>query len=321
MTKEKDLQKALEENKQLKALQNVFNKIKPIKEFEVITIPKSKKQECTAITQLGDVHYEEIVDPEVVNQLNEYNPNIAEHRVMIYFKRLLYLVEQCRAGNMEIKQLVLHLGGDFISGYIHPELQETNAMAPPRAIKRVFELLATGIKSLAELGKFKKIIVVCSTGNHGRTTEKKRTSSGRDNSFEQMLYWWLADKFSNSEYSKKVQFLISNSEFIYLDIYGYINMFSHGDHFKYNGGVGGIEVGLKKAVQKQEAVKHFDMWFINHWHQYLLSNKVRINGPVIGYSSFSRAHSFPPEVPQQQFQILDSKRGFTLNNPIILKDF
>jgi hypothetical protein len=118
-----------------------------------------------------------------------------------------------------------------------------------------------------------------------------------------------------------IEFLIAESEFLYLDLFGTINKFSHGDHFNYQGGIGGIEVPLKKWVHRENSVIHTDMSWIGHWHQYITLNKVRISGSVIGYNAFARAHGFEPEPPKMQYQLLDKKRGFTLNNPIYLNDF
>jgi hypothetical protein len=63
------------------------------------------------------------------------------------------------------------------------------------------------------------------------------------------------------------------------------------------------------------------MAWIAHWHQYIVSNKVRVNGSVIGYNGYARSFGFAPEPPKMQFQLLDKRRGYTLNNPIYLTDF
>jgi hypothetical protein len=100
-------------------------------------------------------------------------------------------------------------------------------------------------------------------------------------------------------------------------------MFSHGDHFNYQGGIGGIEVPLKKWILRENSVVStgVDMAWIAHWHQYIVSNKVRVNGSVIGYNGYARSFGFAPEPPKMQFQLLDKRRGYTLNNPIYLTDF
>ena len=285
-------------------------------------LPSGKSQdEAIAISTISDVHIEEPVVKSVVNNLNEYNITISAERVTRYFKRLLYMINQSRKAGYYIDTLVLGLLGDFITGYIHEELEEANELTPPEATLLVQELLIKGIKFLSENGKLKRIIIPCIPGNHGRTTTRKRYTTGYKNSYEWLMYNNIKKIFDYYGKHENVEFVIAESEFVYLDLFGKINKFSHGDHFKYQGGIGGLEVPLKKWVLRENAVIKTDMSWIAHWHQYIVLNKVRVNSSVIGYNSYARAFGFEPEPPKMQFQLLDKKRGYTLNNPIILTDW
>jgi len=338
MTKSKNIQKELKrqntiltnKNENLEKRQDFLSgiKLEEIKSFDKLNITTNPrlKEEVIAISTISDVHIEEEVPKSIVNNLNEYNLDIAKQRVTRYFKRLLFMIRQSRKAGYKINNLVLGLLGDFISGYIHEELEESNSLTPVEATLYVQDLLIKGIKLLSEDGGFEKIIIPCIPGNHGRTTTKKRYNSGYKNSYEWLMYNNIKNLFTepkmihNNGYSN-LSFIIPESEFIYLDLFGYINKFSHGDHFNYQGGIGGIEVPLKKWILRENSVIKTDMSWIAHWHQYISLNRVRVNGSLIGYSSFSRGHSFEPEPPKMQFQLLDKKRGFTLNNPIYLIDF
>jgi hypothetical protein len=315
------LQKEVDE---LKAARSVIESIKIENltnlDSYVIKANRSYKEECTVITQLGDVHIDEIVNPNITNKLNSYNPEIAELRLERYFTRLIYMIRLQRRAGIKIDNLVLHLVGDFISGWIHDELIETNSMTPVRATLLVEQLLTRGIKTIAEMGDLVNIVIPCSIGNHSRTTKKNHFKNTFDTSFEAIIYQHLSDYFKNAGFTN-VEFIISESPYIYYNIYGKINKFSHGNHFNYQGGIGGIEVGLNKWSYRENAVMPFDMAWIGHWHRYIVSPKVRINGAVIGYNEMSRAFGFTPEVPMMQFQLLDKKRGYTTNTPIILEDF
>ena len=231
------------------------------------------------------------------------------------------MVDKSRKSGYIIDTLVLALLGDFITGYIHEELEEINTLTPPEATLLMQELLISGIKLLSENGKFKKIIIPCTPGNHGRTTKRKRYSTGYKNSYEWLMYNNIERLFKENGGYNNIEFIIPESEFIYLNLFGYINKFSHGDHFNYQGGIGGLEVPLKKWILRENAVIKTDMSWIGHWHQYIILNRVRVNSSVIGYNSYARAFGFEPESPKMQFQLLDSKRGFTLNHPIILTDW
>jgi hypothetical protein len=313
------------QNKELTKRQDFLNGInhESLVSLEKFTIsPLYKlKDEAIAISALSDVHTEEPVIKSIVNNLNEYNLQICEDRVTKYFKRLLYMINQSRKAGYVIDHLVLALLGDFITGYIHEELEEANSLTPVEASLLIQSLLIKGIKLLSEDGKLKKIVIPCTPGNHGRTTKKKRFTTGYKNSYEWLMYNNIRDLFKAIGGYENVEFIIPESEFIYMDLFGYINKFSHGDHFKYQGGIGGIEIPLKKWVLRENSVIKTDMSWIGHWHQYIVLNKVRVNGALIGYNSYARAFGFEPEPPKMQFQLLDKKRGFTLNNPIILTDW
>ena len=281
---------------------------------------KSLKEECTAFSQLGDVHIDEIVSANITNGLNEYNIQIGSDRIERYFIRLIYMIRTFRRSGITIKNLVLHLVGDFISGWIHDELIETNSISPIQACMIIEELLIKGIKTLSETGDFEKIIIPCSLGNHARTTKKNHFKNTADTSYEWWIYHHLQQYFREHNYSN-IEFILSKSPYIYYKVYGKINRFSHGNHFNYQGGIGGIEVPMKKWTHRENTVLPFDMAWIGHWHQYIVLNKVRGNGSVIGYNEMGRSYGFTPEPPQMQFQLLDKKRGYTWNCPIILNDF
>jgi len=313
------------ENKELKKRQSFLEgiNINEVESFDRFTIQSNNKlkEEVIAISTISDVHIEEPVVKSIVNGLNEYNLAIAEQRITLYFKRLMYMVNQARRAGYRVDNLVLGLLGDFITGYIHEELEEVNELTPVQATLFVQNLLVKGIKFLSENGKFNKITIPCVPGNHGRTTKKKRYTSGYKNSYEWLMYNNIRNLFNEIGGYDNVEFIIPESEFIYLDLFGYMNKFSHGDHFHYQGGIGGLEVPLKKWILRENAVIKTDISWIAHWHQYIVLNKVRVNGSLIGYNSYARAFGFEPEPPKMQFQLLDKKRGFTLNNPIILTDW
>ena len=291
--------------------------------FEIVGNPRLK-EECTAISQLSDIHLDEIVKKSIVNGLSEYNQDIAADCVEKYFRRLLYVVNQCRKGGIVIKTLILHLGGDGISGWIHDELKQTSIISPIEGSLILERLYINGLKFLSEYGKFDKIVVICTVGNHSRTTEKNQFKNTATTSYEWMVYKHLFNTMPLLG-CNNIEFLISDSKFSYYRVYNKLNMFCHGNHFNYQGGIGGIYVPLNKFILRENRVMQtqggIDMIWMGHWHQCISIPGARVNGSVIGYNEMSRAYGFAPEPRLQQFQLLDKKRGFTLNNPINLTDF
>lgn len=317
----KKLEIALKEtSSKLKIVESLdINVLKDLSKY-TIKPNTSLSEECTAITQFGDLHADEIVSKNIVNGLNEYNPTICENRTEKYFSRLIYMLNTYRRGGIKIDNLVLHLTGDFISGWIHEELIETNSMTPIEGIMFVEKLLIKGIKTLSEEGNLTKIVIPCSCGNHARITKKNHHKNTNSTSYEWLMYNHLASYFKEHQYNN-IEFILSESPFIYYEIYGKINLFTHGNLFNYQGGIGGIEVPLKKWIYRENNAIKFDMAWLGHWHTYLSLPKVRMSTSVKGHDEFARTHGFAPEPPQMQLQLLDSKRGYTFNCPILLKDY
>jgi len=86
------------------------------------------------------------------------------------------------------------LGGDFIGGWIHPELSQTNIMSPIEEVLFAGELLTGCIETL--LSKCDcALTIVCSRGNHARISPKMQFSNEMETSYETILYSILADKF------------------------------------------------------------------------------------------------------------------------------
>lgn len=187
---------------------------------------KSGKSESTVIACASDWHVGERIDIESVNGVNEFNPDIAKVRAYNFFKKSLTMTSIFR-GSTKIDNLVLWLGGDFISGYIHEELLESNYMSPSEEVEFSYSLIVSGIDFSLSDGDFKNITIPCNVGNHGRTTIKSRVSTAWDNSFESMLYKSLVRKYDKE---KRIQFSIVKSYHNIQDIYGRIIRFHHGDY-------------------------------------------------------------------------------------------
>jgi hypothetical protein len=103
-----------------------FLESKPLKDLKIKTPKKEKgKTHYTAILHASDWHIEERVDPKRLHGLNQYNPQIAEVRARNFFINSMKLIKRFTPDE-GIDNIVLALNGDYISGYIHEELQEEN---------------------------------------------------------------------------------------------------------------------------------------------------------------------------------------------------
>ena len=80
-------------------------------------------------------------------------------------------------------------------------------MSPTEATILAKELILGGLRHLEDHGNFKKIIVVCNYGNHGRTTKMRRQSTGYKNSYEWMMFKEIQIPFINNRPEKRKNFL------------------------------------------------------------------------------------------------------------------
>lgn len=289
---------------------------KPIK---IEAVKTSGKSEGAAIVLASDWHVGQMVVSAKVNYLNEFNPDIAKIRASRFFRHALKLVELQRR-DMPVDTLVLWLGGDFLSGWIHAELQQTNTMTPLEEALFAQDLISGGLRYLLEQGRFKRIIIPCSIGNHGRTTQYNQHANANETNTEWLLYRSLANQFSHE---KTIQFEISAAYYCYLEIFGRVLRFSHGHNVRYQGGVGGVSIPLNKSVARANGQRRADMDSIGHFHQripYAEATRWQINGSLVGFDPFALAIGASPEPPVQNFALLDSRRGVTIQAPVILTE-
>jgi hypothetical protein len=299
------LKKLEESEKRFDALLNIKEAVDII---EVEQVVSQGKHEACPVIMLSDWHFEERVDSQNINGLNHYDLDIAQKRWHTCIQNSAKLIHRERQSS-EIKQVIVWLGGDFITGYIHEELEESNYLSPVQAVRFAKAQIITALKFYAEHGKFDKIIVVCNYGNHGRTQKKPRVSTSYKNSYEWMMYKDIQDYFSAN---KKFEFVVPDGLFAYVSIYGFTNRFWHGDTIQYGGGIGGLTIPLIKAIGRYNTTIKADFNFMGHYHQLFEATKdCMVNGSGIGYNAYAQRIGASLERPQQGFKVIDSKHGYT----------
>lgn len=284
-------------------------------QIEPIAVESKKgRSQSTAVVVASDWHLEERVKPETIEHLNQYTVSIAEKRAKAFFRNALKLIEMSRS-NTNIDNLILALIGDFITGYIHPELMESNQLSPVQACVKAFEWLCSGIDFLLKHGKFKRILIPCCVGNHGRTTEKRRISTEQDNSYEWLLYQFINNHYKDDP---RIEMQMGGGYLSYLKVYDMTLRFHHGHNVRFGGGIGGISVPLNKAISQWDKFKRADLDIIGHWHQRQSTNKYVINGSLIGYNAYALSIKAEFENPCQTFFLLHPHKGKTVEAPILV---
>src|SRR5690606_23612205 len=161
----------------------------------------------------------------------------------------------------------LCLNGDIIAGIIHN--QEWFAEPIATQVCGTMDVLSQAISLLAR--EFKKITVVCTTGNHGRTIhkmEKSRASTHKWDSFETIIYRGLQLVFKQS---KVVEFIIPVSPYGIFDAQGHKFFVTHGDTV-FNVGSPGKALNMK-SIDTQITKLNVD----------LLKNGEELAGVLVGH--------------------------------------
>jgi len=275
--------------------------IKPTR--PVLSKAAKAKNAATAIVVLSDWHCEETVSLEQTNGLNEYTLDIADRRIEELAGRIATLVEHERR-LVKLDRIVIAAIGDFISGHIHEELVETTALAPLAAMRWAAGRLRGIIDMAADLAR--EVIVVTQPGNHGRSNfGKPRASTGHDHSFEQNAYLVMAA----AETRKNVQWQVGEGYLGYLDLDGFVVRYQHGEAIKYSGGVGGITIGVNKALAQWNRSRTADLDIFGHWHQFgWLRGRYVSNGSLIGMNAYGIRIKAEYEPPCQSFVVVDHGR-------------
>lgn len=273
---------------------------------------KSGLREGTALAMASDWHIEESVEPGQVSGRNRYNLEISARRMERFFESILWAINSQRE-TFTIRDLVLWLGGDLITNYLHEDNILTNLMSPPEALAYAQASISDGIRFLLRDPQLERIVVPCNDGNHGRMSKRQGSSSRVMMSLEIMLYRMLAREFQDEP---RVKFLIAEGEHLYYDIYGRSVRFAHGDSIKYSGGIGGITIPVFKAMASWNTIRHADLTCIGHFHQRLVLPDLMVNGSLIGYSPFSMTIRARFEPPSQNFSILEPKRFRSVDLPL-----
>jgi len=303
----------LKENEILQQQVDAIKVVSDVNTYEIKTKP-SGTQEATAVVVASDWHFAETVHADNVNGLNEFSTTIATQRAEKFFVNAVKLLSIFQA-HSQINTLVLALLGDFINGELREEAMQNNGELTMDELLGVSEVLASGIKYILDNTKV-DLVIPCHSGNHGRITKKVHVSTEAGNSLEYVMYHMLARQFKAN---KRVKFIIPTSYHSFLDIAGFTIRFSHGHAIKYNGGVGGIYIGVNKAIGQWNKARHANLDVFGHFHQMRDGGNFICNGSLIGWNEFANFIKADFEKPKQAFFLIDHKRvEKTVVTPIFL---
>ena len=264
----------------------------------------SGDSESVAFMIMSDWHSEEEVLPGQVGGLNTHNLSIGARRAENAWRGCQRFYDIFKR-DTHIGTIVLGLLGDFITNSIHEDGAESNLLAPSDAIYRVQNLLLSGIRFLLD-NTTADLLIVCHSGNHGRTTKEQRIATETGNSLEQYPYYNMRDQLANEP---RVKFQIAEGYHSYVRLFDnkYVVRFHHGHGMNYGGGIGGIMIPVQKAINQWNKGVRADLDVFGHFHTRLDGGNFVANGSLIGYNAYALRIKADFERPSQTFFLVNKK--------------
>jgi hypothetical protein len=280
---------------------------------------KPKKSAATLVVILSDTHFDEVVNPDEMEGLNAYNREIAVMRLEKWTQNVIKLARHYLSG-ITYDGVVVILGGDIFTGDIHEELALTNEDTMIGSLLFWSEQVAASIDLLAK--EFGKCHVTSVVGNHGRTTRKPRMKQRVRTNFD-----WLIAKMIERHFSKdkRVTFSIPESADSLIKIYNHGHLITHGDQVSGGGGIGGIyppimRMRARKHARYMATGNSFGTLWLGHWHQYISTPSMIVNGSMKGFDEYAMLMGFGFEQPQQALAIVTPEKNITIQAPVFCAD-
>ncbi len=265
---------------------------------------------------LSDFHWGEVVNPKEINGVNEFNLAIAAARLERTVQKSIKLLKLLDP-KMRYPGIVVPLGGDMVTGDIHDELTATNELPTIPTVLDLYEHLVPAIQLLADT--FGSVFLPCVSGNHDRNTKKIYGKLRNHTSFGWLLYQMLAKKFAGDD---RITFYIPDGSDAYYKLAGMRFGLTHGDQFRGGDGIigplGPIFRGDQKKRARNQAINlPYDWLMMGHWHQYIHTSRVGVNGSLKGYDEYAYQNNFGFEPPQQMLFTTHTEIGINWRMPVL----
>lgn len=266
--------------------------------------PKSGKRIATPVFDVSDLHFGETVTLAESLGVNEYNLEIAAARMRKCWDNMLWLrADMARTTTCDDTLLIL--GGDLITGDIHPELLETNDGGLRDQCDACFDALAPGIVEFAAVTPG-RLHVVCIGGNHGRLTHKQHIKNGTQHSAEHLGVYDPLRRVLRAGKKGNITWHIPRAERYHFDAHDRRVAIQHGTMIRSQGGIGGTLVPMTRWATR---VNDADLYVLHHFHEADAYGKIIKNGSLIGESGYTKWLGVESRPPEQVAFMLDADAG------------
>lgn len=176
-----------------------------------------EKSDNDLLIFLNDIHF----GLEIHNYFNDYSPQIFLDRLKQYLNKIIQVKELHKSENCYV-----FIGGDLISGNIHPQIQVANTEDTIQQIQSVSEYICEFINELYPY--FENIYINLVPGNHSRL-EKNKKEAIKDERLDLLVPWYMKARLQNIKNVSFVDNKIDNTISV-LDIRGKLYYGVHGDY-------------------------------------------------------------------------------------------
>ena len=277
--------------------------------------PRTKPHHATPTLLLTDTHFGEVVRPEEIFRFNEYNSAVAERRLKYTFERAGVIVRRYMGG-LDIDGIVVAMGGDMLTGFIHDELADTNDERAPETVVHFAPLIAAGLKALAD--EFGHVYAPAVSGNHDRNSQRKRHKRRAQDSWTWILYHWVRQLVAEDD---RIEVDIAEGPDLTYKVYDTTYLLTHGDQFHGGTGISGVlsplMLGQHRKTRRNAGLgQPYDIMVMGHWHQTLYLPGVFVGGTMKGYDEYAFAMNLPmdraPGGARQSLWLTTPERGPTI---------
>lgn len=256
---------------------------------------------------LSDLHGGEVVDPEAMDGINQYNWAICQERMESVFHSVLSYKD---TRSYEIDVLQIWMLGDMCSGANHQEIAETNEFPQAVQARVVGELLARFIERLVP--HYPRIVVYGVSGNHPRTTKAPAAKQVFDN-WDWMSYIFVEVFLRQYIEAGSVECHFPQSGFLVAEVAGLNFLLWHGDGVRSTmvGFPGGGVLRRVRELKAQWAQKGTLIHGValGHFHSaHVLPGHVYVNGSVKGPDEWCLKQYGYGDVPEQLLLTFDPRK-------------
>ncbi|CAB4169690.1 hypothetical protein UFOVP1305_32 [uncultured Caudovirales phage] len=274
---------------------------------------------ATALIMLSDLHLDEVVNPAEVSGMNAYSREIALMRLQRTAEGAVRMGTDLMSG-FSYEGAIVVLGGDLVSGDLHDLNQFNESVSVIGTVDYWVDHLAEFLSTIGDA--YGSVHVVSVVGNHGRNTRKPRTKGRVEDNFDHMIARMLQRHFRADE---RFSWNIPLSADAYVDVYDTRLLITHGDQAKGGSGISGLLTPvslLDHRKRKRDATlgRSFSHMFLGHFHTYLRTGTVTVNGSMKGTDEFSFLMNFGHEEPSQAFAVITPEHGVTIESAIYSMD-